>query len=72
MKKNTGIDEVNYSESSDDYTSKADQVWVVAHGVEVTSKRGILKPGDAVKAAYFKHGQSVLDDLVKNGSVVKK
>jgi hypothetical protein len=65
------IDEVDIDAVSE-YMNPCDSEWVVAPGLEISSKRGLLKSGELVKSVYFKHGQSVLDEMIKNGSVVKK
>ena len=41
-------------------------------GKSVTSKKGVLAPGDEVKAEYLGGGQKSLDALVKSGHVDKK
>lgn len=50
---------------------KVDQFFV-AEGVEVTTKRGQLKPGKQVKQKDFPRGQKTIDELVKSGALVKK
>lgn len=71
MKKS--FDEVPMVDASvDEYVSQADAVWIVSPGLEISSKRGLLKEGESVKVTYFKHGQVVLDDLIAKGFVVKK
>lgn len=57
---------------TENYMSAEEPVWIVAPGLEITSRRGILKSGDEVKPQYFKHGQKTIDDLISNGSVIKK
>jgi translation initiation factor 4G len=41
----------------------------VAEGKSITSKRGVLGPGDEVRPEYFVGGESVLDDLIEKGLV---
>lgn len=41
----------------------------VCEGKSITSKKGILKAGDEVKAEYFAGGQKDLDALIKLGCV---
>lgn len=41
----------------------------VAEGKSITSKRGVLGPGDEVRPEYFVGGESVLADLIEKGLV---
>lgn len=50
---------------------KAVEKDVVATGKAITSKKGILGPGDEVKAGYLSGGESTLKDLQKKGFIVK-
>lgn len=45
---------------------------VIADGGSVTSKRGILAPGAAVKPADLSGGQLAFDALVESNKIVKK
>lgn len=46
-------------------------VIVVASGKSITSKKGILKEGQEVKAKYFQGGQKTIDDLLEKGFLLK-
>jgi hypothetical protein len=43
----------------------------VASGKSITSRRGILAPGDEIKAEDLSGGKESLDKFVKSGHVVK-
>lgn len=43
----------------------------VASGKSITSRRGILAPGDEIKAEDLAGGKETLDKFVKSGHVVK-
>ena len=45
--------------------------WVVAEGKSITSKKGILAPGDKVKVAYLSGGEKSFESLKKQKIVVK-
>jgi predicted phage tail protein len=53
-----------------DARAKEDAVLVISAGVAITSQRGILSPGEPVKAADFARGAECLEELVKAGHVV--
>jgi broad specificity phosphatase PhoE len=44
---------------------------VVAHGVALTSARGILGPGTEVVPADFRGGQDTIDHLLSTGALVE-
>jgi hypothetical protein len=46
--------------------------YMVADGIAITSRKGVLGPGVEVKAEFFKGGEVVLNDLINKGSVVKR
>ena len=50
-------------------TAEPTKVHRVAEGKSITSKRGVLGPGDEVRPEYFVGGESVLADLIKKGLI---
>lgn len=49
-----------------------DVVYVMAPRSCLTSKKGLLKPGQVVKPEYFVNGQATIDDHLKTGHIVIK
>ena len=47
-------------------------VYVVAEGVAVTSKRGVIGPGKKIESADLSGGRSAFDALQASGKIVKK
>lgn len=47
-------------------------MYFIADGVEVTTKRGQLKPGTQVFAKDFPRGQKTIDELLKSKALVEK
>lgn len=45
--------------------------FTIAEGKALTSKKGILGPGDEVKPEYLPGGQDTIDKFVKSGHIVK-
>lgn len=43
----------------------------IAEGKALTSKKGILGPGDEAKAEFFPRGQEAIDLFVKTGHILK-
>ena len=48
------------------------KVKVLADGVFITSKRGVLKPGDEVKPEYLGGGEAALNTFIKANKVITK
>jgi len=46
-------------------------VYKVAPGKSITSKKGILGPGEEVKAEYMSGGQKTIDDRIESGHITK-
>jgi hypothetical protein len=46
--------------------------YVVAKGRSLTCRRGVLGPGEEIKASDVANGQAQIDHLVKSGYVVKR
>jgi len=46
-------------------------IYKVAPGKSITSKKGILGPGEEVKTEYMSGGQKTIDDRIKSGHIIK-
>ncbi len=59
------------SAPSSEPASDKEPAYAVAKGKAITSNRGILDAGTAVRVKDFLHGQETIDDLVSKGTLVK-
>lgn len=57
------------SEARENVKSDADDGFIVADGVCITSKRGMLKAGDVVRAIDFVGGDDSIGALLKSGKI---
>ena len=55
----------------DKANKKADPEYVIADGLSITSKRGILGPGAEIKAGWLAGGKHSFDSLLKGGHIKK-
>ena len=65
----TGLDTDQPEPEPEPTAAEPTNVHRVAEGKSITSKRGVLGPGDEVRPEYFVGGESVLADLIEKGLV---
>lgn len=51
---------------------KKDVTWVIAEGMALTSKKGIIGAGEVVESKFFNGGEDVFKGLCEKGYIVSK